>query len=388
MGWSRRVQCCLVGCLVQFMGMTAYAMEPMADTELATVTGQALFVSDRIEASGTGSGATPTDFTFYRMGLDAELGMNANIDRLQLGCGGYNESLLSNACDIDMDFVRFMGRNGSNAGDPVTSEFVLQRPYISIAVKNDGSTTGREVVGIKVGAEEADGYVGIGRDYLNTNGTPSGATNEEHGGTCNATQGNGALACHSGINTISGYMYAEMSAQVPLTITFLGAPIANETACFGNTTSAISSDACGAADAYFTTIAGTRITEIDIQSIPLKLSGGFLSAIGISQGYGWITESLRFVHGFTLANTQDFYLSFQREQVGYPTYDKSGYAETANAGWWMNVPYVQVMDIQGAARTISTSQALNSLSEPGLHLTNIEMLQRPPDNCYGPALFC
>lgn len=112
-------------------------MQALADRDLAEVTGQALFVSDRI--APTGAAGSVTDFTFHRMGLDVELAMNANIDKLQLGCGGFNESIASNACDIDFDFVRFMGRNGTSGGAPVTSDFKLTRPYIELAIRNENS---------------------------------------------------------------------------------------------------------------------------------------------------------------------------------------------------------------------------------------------------------
>ncbi len=361
-------------------------MEALTDSDLAEVTGQALFVSDRIAATGAGTGATPTDFTFHRMGLDVELALNANIDKLQLGCGGFNESIAANACDIDLDFVRFMGRNGSQPGNPVTSDFKMLRPYIELAIINENSPSLREVVGVKIGAQSVDGFLGVGRDYLNTNGTPSGLTNAEHGGVCNATDGAGAQACHSGINRISGSLGAELSAQVPLTVELAFITLANETVCLGNTS--FTNDVCGAGDEFFTTITGTRLATLDLQSIPLQLSGGLISTIGIDEGYAWITESLRFVHGFSLEDTSDFFISFQRQRVAFPTYDKTGFSTTANAGWWMNVPSVKILDMLAPRLTLGVAELLPALLQPGASLQNIELGQRAVSNCFGGLQFC
>lgn len=351
----------------------ALDLQAMDDAELAEVTGQALFVSDRI--APTGSAGSATDFTFYRMGLDIELLMNANIDKLQLGCGGFNESIASNACDIDFDFVRFMGRNGTSAGNAVTSDFKLLRPYIELAVRNDGTASLREIAGIKIGAQAADGFVGVGRRY-STSGSP---LNQENGGNCTGTSGTAALNCHSGINRISGYLNTELSGQFPVSIPLLG----TQTACFGNVT--FNGD-CNTP--YFVEIVGSRLDQIRVPGVPLTLSAGFLSAIGIDQAYATIEQSLRFIHGFALEDTDDFYLSFQREQVAYPTYDKSGYAVTANAGWWMNVPQVKVVDFTGATVSLPIDDALEALGSPGPVVANSELNQTPPLNCFGSAMFC
>ena len=352
------------------LSQSTYALELMTNEDLSAVNGQALIVADTI----VGSGPFATGFTFTRMGLDATLALNANINKFQLGCGGYNEAIKANACDIDFDFVTLMGLNGAQRGD-VGSDFVLTRPYIEIATKGNTAAT-REVAGVKIGAQSANGFFSIGRTYA------QGATNLENGGTCNGTSGAGALACHSGINNVSGYLNTEMSAQIPVNITLLG----SERSCFGNTS--FPDDTCGAADAYSTIIQGTRINTLEQQSIPLKLSGGFLSGIGISDAYAWITENLRFVHGFALVNTQDFYISVQREKISYPTYDKTGYAQPANAGWWMNVPSMKVMDILGAQVNLGLFEAVGALGTPGVHITNTELNQTPALNCYGGYKFC
>ena len=343
----------------------AIALTELNDSELGIVSGQALFVADSIVGSGLGAG-----YNYTRVGLDVALGLNANINKLQLGCGGYNQSIVS-GCDIDLDYVSLMGRSGNTAG-AVGSDFVLTRPYIEIATKGSGST--KEVVGIKIGAQSADGFFGIGRRYA------INEVNLENGGTC--TTG-APLNCHSGINRISGYLNAEFSGQIPVAIT----PLGTQTACFGRTTINASCPMTNAP--VYAATSGTRLNNLVRPGIPLTLSAGFLSAIGISQAYATIDENLRFVHGFALANTSDFFLSFQRERLYYPTYDKTGYsAAAANAGWWMNVPDVKVMDVQGATVSLGLFAALRALASPGPVVSNSELNQVPPSNCYGSSKFC
>lgn len=339
----------------------------LSDEDLSDHTGQALLFSDKV------AGASGSGMTFYRMGLDSKLDFNANMNRLQLGCGGVNGQAAA-GCDIDMDYVRFMGRNGNQAGAP-GSDFTLTRPYVELAIKNDGSGQ-REVVGFKLGAQEANGYVGIGRNYADN------TTNQEVGGSCTgANQGNGALACHSGINRLSGYMNMELSGVVPINITLLG----SQRGCFGYTTL----DSKCADNAPFKVAAwGSRFNTVNIPALTLELSAGFLSAIGIDEAYSNLTENLRFIHGFALTNTKDFSLSFQREQVAYPNWTKTGYARTTNTGWWMNVPDVKVTDLVSDTVNLGLFAALGALGKPGVAVTNIELNSVAPSNCYGGRSFC
>ena len=345
----------------------ANAMAPMTDLEMEKVIGQGIIVSETILGSGPAAG-----FKYYRMGLDARLSLNANIDKMQLGCGGFNESIASNSCEIDLDFVRLMGLDagGTQAG-AVGSDFVLTRPYIELATTGSGTT--REVVGLKIGSQQADGFFGVGRRYAN------GEVNLENGGTCGSGNPTSREACHSGINRLSGNIRSELSGQFPVSITLLG----TQNACFGD--SANNAD-CNTP--YFIDIVGTRINEIYQESVPLTLDEGFLNAIGIDEAYATIQQSLRFIHGFALDGTDDFFLSFQRQKLVYPTYDKTSYSATANAGWWMNVPSVNVKNFTGDTVSLGIGEALEALGAPGPVVEDSELNVNPPDNCFGTATFC
>jgi len=315
------------------------------------------------------------------MGLDVDLAMNANIDKLQLGCGGFNDSIAVGACDIDFDFVRFMGRTGAQAGAPVTSDFVLTRPYIELAVANDGNASLREIVGLKVGSESADGFLSVGRDYLNGSGNPSGLTNQEHGGTCNNTEGPGAVACHSGVNRISGNIRAELSGALSVTITLSG----TSQACFGQT--ALRGTLCSGNPKFYADIRGSRLAVLDIPLIKLNISGGLAGAIA-DNAYANVRVNTRFVHGFALENTDNFFISFQRQQVAYPSFDGLSYSAPANAGWWMNIPLVKILDVEAAPQSFGLFEGLSALSPPGIALVDIDFRQRAVSNCYGGLMFC
>lgn len=340
----------------------------LSDEDLSAHTGQALLFSDKV-AGQSGSG-----LTFYRMGLDSMVEFNANINKLQLGCGGANNTQ-SAGCDIDIDYMRFMGRTAGNQPGAPGTDFKMVRPYVELAIKNDG-TAQREVVGFKLGAQKADGYVGVGRNYAN------GEVNQERGGTCTgASSGAGALACHSGYNSLSGYLNIEMSGIVPMRIWTLWPN--DGTACFGRTS--LASD-CADNPAFRVGVWGSRFDTVRVPAQRLELSGGLLGLIG--SAYANLTESLRFTHGFSLENTNDFSLSYQRERLAYPNWDKSSYAVAANTGWWMNVPLVKVLDLRADRVEMGLGEAFSSFSKPGVDVTNIELNSTAPSNCYGGRAFC
>lgn len=377
------------------------SMEPMDESAMAAVNARgALFVADKI-AGTAADGSSPTAFTYYRMGLDVELAMNLNIDRLRLGCGGSNDQLVNSGtngatCDISLHFLRFMGldASGIGAGAAVTSDFVMVRPYVELAIKNDGTRNSREVVGIKIGAKSAHGVLGIGRTYEN------GQTNVESGAACSGGPTGRDPDCHSGVDFLSGYMRIEASGNA-----HIYASLGNDAdACFGYTR-ANTTDPCGPADALFQSLYGTRMNLALLYDVPLKLynkNGALLPDTGQAD----IQEDLGFIHEIALdkTKTKDFFISFQRERVGYPVFDQatpydtdgdaatanSRFSQTANTGWWMNVPYAAMLDVQAGnvcLGLLSSLEALATISE-GVNLQNLSLGQVPVDNCYGATVFC
>lgn len=103
---------------------SAYAsdtLHSLSDSEMSATTGQALmslsYISPKdtanIEAARVGG---DKNTGFYRLGLEAELELNANIKKLQLGCGGVNGA---GGCDIDIDNVSLSGISIQILGEQV-----------------------------------------------------------------------------------------------------------------------------------------------------------------------------------------------------------------------------------------------------------------------------
>ena len=352
------------------LASVANAMVPMDEGELADITGQALFVSDTIAANGIAG--DPANFTFFRMGLDAEVALNANIDKLQLGCGGFNNAIAGNACDIDIDFFRLMGRNGSNAGAAVTSDFTLLRPFVELAIKNEGTATLREVAGFKLGAQNANGFLGFGRTFSN------GQFNPDVGATCN---GGNDIDCHSGLNRFSGLMNFRFAGTVSGDICALGA----NPGCSGFLNFSI-----GDFEATFDSpgqIAGSRLTNALLSTTTTTEA----SVIGIPltiEPTVEVDQALRFIHGIAIVDTPDFFISFQREPIAFPTFDKTGSSVATNVGWWMNVPGgAELLGLQGTT-TLSSGQAIGGLIGFTINLPSLDLGQTPPQNCFGTVQFC
>ena len=87
-------------------------MVELKDEQLADVTGQALLQMNKEFTNG---------YTFYKAGLDAELRLNMNIDKLQLGCGGVNGT---DGCDLDIDNFS-LGCVANSSGQCITQNPVL-----------------------------------------------------------------------------------------------------------------------------------------------------------------------------------------------------------------------------------------------------------------------
>lgn len=164
-------------------------LKSMSDEQLSETTGQALMSLSYIAPTDTKNLETTrsggaTNIGFYKLGLEAELELNANIKKLQLGCGGTNGA---GGCDVDIDNLGLSGLKVDANGKPmdmtseerVGSSAKLTNPFIEFAIKNPGSASTREVVGLRLSAEKAMGLLTAGTE--------------------NSTTPNG-------INTISGFM--------------------------------------------------------------------------------------------------------------------------------------------------------------------------------------
>ena len=424
--------------------LQASSMTSIDDQGLSDITGQngSLFLSDHIgpnELAGAGSANTHANFDFYRMGMDVKLNLNLNIAKFQLGCGGVNDLLTTSpACDLDIDYLSFMGINPAGtlpSTDGADSMFELLRPYVELAIKNDNSTTQREVVGLKIGGQRINGALSIGRDYTGVGGygVETNLTNQENGGACNpsATTGSSVLNCHSGINSVSGFLALELSAAIRARANILGFT-ADLNTCFGRMTP--SQFGCNSGTTpFFVDAGGTRLNTLHVAAAKLNidninlncawwnfavcLPAQGLANVIVDEGYGQLRIDTRLVHYLLTPNTENFFLSLQREPVSWPNYSKapppsniafdscnpaygqvtsrcsSAYAPAANTGWWLNAPGAKILNINPPQRinvgNVDVGTAISLLGPEGrLIIDNPKVDLRRVDNCHGAAIFC
>ncbi|WP_151716018.1 hypothetical protein [Acinetobacter sp. TUM15071] len=180
----------IIGVFVSPAYATTSTLKSMTDSELSATTGQALMSLSYIsptdlankEAQRPGGDKT---IGFYKLGLEAEMELNVNIKKLQLGCGGVNGA---GGCDIDIDYLSLsgLGNSATSNTDSATdraaragSSAVLTNPFIEFAIKDPDKASTRQVVGLNLSAEKAFGLITFGLE----NGPNK-----------------------SGINSLSGYM--------------------------------------------------------------------------------------------------------------------------------------------------------------------------------------
>lgn len=183
---------CLADGVAAESGLAAVTqLQAMDDNELSETSGQALFNMSFLapnEAKNK-SGVLITDANnaglgFYTLGLEGKLELNANIRKMQLGCGGINGA---GGCDIDIDYFSLSGCGASACTsssaptntDRASSDALLTNPFLQFAIKDPDKPALRQIVGFRVGAQNATGMLTFGQDNTTT---------------------------PNGINTLSGYL--------------------------------------------------------------------------------------------------------------------------------------------------------------------------------------
>lgn len=173
-------------CLPFAFAMTsiAYAttsqMQSLSDAELADVNGQALMSLSYLAPSDSANpmkNISNNNVGFYKLGLEAELELNANIKNLQLGCGGMNGK---DACDLDIKNLALSGLPDSYDADGVpvfnngraSTSGKLTNPFMEFAIANPDSASTRTVKGIRFSAEKINALLTAGLE----NGTSASTT--------------------------------------------------------------------------------------------------------------------------------------------------------------------------------------------------------------------
>jgi hypothetical protein len=414
------------------VSLPSYAvMKPLDDHSLRDATGQAAFYTTYIAPpSGlTGSGTNTSDFGFFKLGLNATIQLNANIDHLQLGCGGVKGP----GCDIDINNVGLSGLAPATSTTRQSTDAVLTNPFIQLAIKNPTSLSTRQLVGFNLGAQKADGMLTFG------------------------TANDGTL---NGINSLSGYLEVKnqtgQATVNPDTFTQTDTGIALKgLACdsyFGScglikTTYTSTSYTLTLTPSGTTTInlptqsiSGSRISSKDLTASAiingLSLSGPISANTGIGiplsgQAAGTLNnlnvdvtihENLGLVHSANL-NGSPVALSLQNQQIQWP-----GAKSVAETGWWLelsnpidignvtpnknvDIPLATVKDSLAIVNTylstyyvkcgpftisclagnidVGTINLPNTANHAPLSLTDLTLInQKFSPNCYGSLKFC
>ncbi|SPL71092.1 hypothetical protein [Acinetobacter stercoris] len=268
---------------------------------------------------------------FYKLGLDAELELNANIKKLQLGCGGVNGA----GCDIDIDNLALSGVSDSSNGR-ASSSALLTNPFIQFAIKNPNSVATRQVVGLRASAESIRGMLTFGEEN----------TSERNG--INSLSGYMEVAAAGGtvnVNQLNNLTYTQ--TQTPITGNAKGLvltlPISsnnysiNLNPSLGGTlvlpqqviTGHRISSAPLSATAIVSGIQLAGNIKVNASGINLdKNLAGTVNNLKVNVG---IDEDLGYFHKANLNGTSAS-LSLQSQNIMWP-----GTKSTAHSGWWLEL---------------------------------------------------
>jgi hypothetical protein len=275
---------------------------------------------------------------FYKLGLEAVMELNANINKLQLGCGGVNNSVRANSCDIDIDNISLSGlpANANYTSDErAATSAKITNPFLQFAIKNPNSAATREVVGFRVSAEKISGLMTLG---IENTATPNG------------------------INSFSGYMKTKTASGTAVTqarnMTFADTDLEIKGKVTGTilgipTTLDYSSNnynlALSSTSAPFTinstVVSGTRLTDVVLKGSgtvgQIDFSGPLTATVyglplnknvtgnitGLTTDIT-VNQNLGLIHALYLNNPAS--LSLQSQKILWP-----GAAVAANQGWWL-----------------------------------------------------
>ncbi len=364
------------------VGVSHAAMHELDDGALSLTTGQSAFFTDYIPPSTTYNIAEPginADIGFFTLGLQGTVELNANINRLQLGCGGVN----GRGCDIDLSKVRLTGTTVGPSGTYADSDAKLTNPFIQLAIYKPLSLSERHVVGLNLGAQQILGQLSIGENPFTTEaGQPGGIPGRE-----------------TGINTLSGSIPTTVNnLTVPVTVCVFNGPNASGTDCntglFGIPDTKVNGSATITGGTYSQLLFGKRLTGQQLGVIPLTATVSVLGLPVTVNVNANVNENLIDVHNLAASSTttQGLSLSLNSQPIAWPQIGSAGtyswntnpntYAQT---GWWLGVPGA-TLDLASATpgrAYVGTGSLFATSTLPSLNLGQV-----PLQNCYGGLKFC
>lgn len=392
-------------CISQF---SSAKLSELQDSELNKITGQSLFSMSYIAPTEPGNSS---NLGFYTLGLEATLELNANIRRVQLGCGGVNGA---DQCDIDLERVRLTGLTPGPSGTYADSDAVLDNPFIQFAVKNPNSASTRSVVGVALGAQTIVAQMSVGENPTpDIAGTPGGTPGGE-----------------TGANVISGRLPAQVSHVELASTLCTRVSGSNCIVALGdgnlpllNTTVKPRNGVNQPNGVFSSLVTGNRMTNLKLgpfglDAAPLDSIGGvFVSALG-GVAYGTLDENFIDIHNLNISSnkTSGFLLTLNQQDILWPQMGTSGTSSfptpsqftnshgstitedmlLAKRGWFLIFPGVSLggtpeeplVTSRVLLGVLNNPSALQVLSYPGITIPSINLRQIPTHNCYGSLKFC
>ncbi|ENV57966.1 hypothetical protein F951_01022 [Acinetobacter soli CIP 110264] len=341
-------------CLTQ--AVFADRLTSLDDQQMSEVTGQALLNLNYVAPGGSNPNG---NMGFYRLGLEAQLELNANIKKLQLGCGGVKGT----GCDIDIDNIALTGITSSTAqGAGVGTDFKLTNPFIEFAIQNPDSAATRTITGFRLGALSALGIMNIG-----SNGDLT------------------TLADDTGINSLSGDIGVRVTnAKInDVRATVLGLGLLRGSATI---------------DSYSTTLLNNRDSTFSLTKMTAQASPSLLNLKLTNVNMNDIPY--RTVHQLLVADTDsngnliatsNAYISSQSKDIFWQNVSNQTWASNAaKQGWWISIPQTQFNNLSiDQTVNISVLSALpGALLGTPVNLAPVDLGQMPISNCYGNLKFC
>ncbi|GAA5015362.1 hypothetical protein GCM10023206_26370 [Acinetobacter puyangensis] len=429
--------------------LSTSTMVSLTDDELEQTQGQALF---NLSYLAPGQATNPYNSSngnigFYTLGIEAEVAINANIKNLQLGCGGVNGA---GGCDVEIQNFSLgcianssgvcvslpTNTTGTATNNPAShttisstvtdlaanqqqlKDFVLTNPFYQFAIRNPDNAATREVVGIRIGAANAEGPMSF-NDIITFSGYLSGIANITMQG-----QTNTALTSTTGYapngSTTPAYDYnLGLSNWCLVSVIFCVAQADQYQVKFDGQSRMWAVDNSGnrftqayirdtdlqsvvrgvvdsveivrTYNALGTTI-GNAVLGLISDNVYDRIIGQLATGLGISvaeiPGYN-IPYNLSNVGSLDI-NSPAFGITLQSQDLYYPgyfKYDAAGNATTTRVtmtkGWAMNLP---------AAFELMISQPMseftNNILSGSAAQGNIVGLPAPYRNCWGNVKFC
>ncbi|EJO35003.1 hypothetical protein ABLT88_06045 [Acinetobacter radioresistens] len=322
---------------------TLYAMTELDDNALSQVEGQALLnlvvTNGNNGSDSLGQSYNQDNIKFYKLGLDAQIELNTNIKKLQLGCGGDNGT---GNCDIDIDHLSLSGISDTSNGR-VNSSALIKNPFIEFAIKNPLNSANREVQGFRVSAEAIEGLLTFGTENSGTkngiNAFSGYMVTKETTGTVKTGAVTSGLTQSALNKVITGQAKSSSGAiRVPFESNDYDIKLSAATGSLLLPSQVISgkrittAELKGTANVSGINLSGTiDATATLIGFIPIGISGdlsGVINNLGVNVS---VSENLGYFHKVNLNGTAAS-LSLQTQNLVWP-----GAKSTASKGWWLEL---------------------------------------------------